>query len=883
MKYLLLLLLALPTYATTQTLAGRVTDSATGKPLAYATVYVQNTGGGGTTNETGEYRVSLAPGRNRVVFQFLGYQTVVREVNGGATGYDVELTPEVLELDEVEIISGGEDRSYSVIRRAIAKADYHRNQLNAYTADVYLKGSGKVTKIPKLYRALAPKEDKAEIDNFTGRTFTTETTNRIEYERPNTFKQTVLTKLEVGESGFDASGYVFSSFYQPEIAGTVSPLAPRAFGYYKFEHEGIFTDRGELINRIRVIPRSRGEGVFEGVINIVQDDWSIHSLSLRTYKTGVTVDLTQQYTEVQERIWLPVTLRLEVEGGFFGVKFEGSYVSSTSNYDITLNPDLGGYVEVIDEKTQPAAAAAARRSNGSPADLERTLEEGGQVTRKDLRKLLRNYEKEEREKQAEPEVTGSYTFDNDSVTVVTDTAAWRAVRPIPLTVDEVSGYERDIAEADSIHTAEVRDSTLAANGQQLGKNGKVRKATPEWAKPLKAEPRSAFNPVQGWVLGSDISYGIKLGGSNGADSTAEKTKRRRLRLGVQGEYGFGWNRFNWAGYARIGRLQVSGGRMLRQFDPNQAINPRINTVFAQIFGDNYIRLYEREFVELNYSGVTKDAFRFGGRIGYEDRRALANTTNSNLFRSDDFRYESNSPKNEQLGLPGDPGDGDFPVLRDLREALTGELRFAYRPGVTYRIVNGQRRARTRGRPLLGLTLRGGTYLEELRAADQPGGFVNPELSYTHRFRVGQRGDANLLVRGGTFFYEDQDEASLDFPDFRHFATSEIFLTSLDPIGSYRLLPYYQFSTSREYLEIYAHYQFRKLLLTRIFALHLAGLREDVFVNYLYTPEADHYTEVGYSVDNILRVARVELVAAFREGRYREFGVRVRLAAKFFGG
>jgi hypothetical protein len=135
---------------------------------------------------------------------------------------------------------------------------------------------------------------------------------------------------------------------------------------------------------------------------------------------------------------------------------------------------------------------------------------------------------------------------------------------------------------------------------------------------------------------------------------------------------------------------------------------------------------------------------------------------------------------------------------------------------------------------------------------------------------------DLLVRGGTFLNREV----VGFPDYKHFATSELVLTSLDPIGSYRLLPYYQESTNREYIEIYGHYQFRKFLLTRIWKLHLMGLKEDLFVNYLYTPTSDNYTEVGYSIDNILRVLRVEFVTSFRDFKYDDFGVRISVASTF---
>ena len=73
------------------------------------------------------------------------------------------------------------------------------------------------------------------------------------------------------------NSYIMGSFYEPTIADAISPLSPKAFGYYKFEYLGTFSDRQYEISKIRVTPRSRGDDVFEGILNIVEDYWSIYN------------------------------------------------------------------------------------------------------------------------------------------------------------------------------------------------------------------------------------------------------------------------------------------------------------------------------------------------------------------------------------------------------------------------------------------------------------------------------------------------------------------------------------------------------------------------------------------------------------------------------
>ena len=114
-------------------------------------------------------------------------------------------------------------------------------------------------------------------------------------------------------------------------------------------------------------------------------------------------------------------------------------------------------------------------------------------------------------------------------------------------------------------------------------------------------------------------------------------------------------------------------------------------------------------------------------------------------------------------------------------------------------------------------------------------------------------------------------------DYKHFVGNETPFSTSDPVGSFRLLDYYRFSTDARYFSGNLHYQFRKFLATTIPVVRLAGIRENVFINYLATPSSKNYTELGYSVDGLLRIFRLEAAAAFREGKYIGYGFRIGIA------
>jgi hypothetical protein len=82
------------------------------------------------------------------------------------------------------------------------------------------------------------------------------------------------------------------------------------------------------------------------------------------------------------------------------------------------------------------------------------------------------------------------------------------------------------------------------------------------------------------------------------------------------------------------------------------------------------------------------------------------------------------------------------------------------------------------------------------------------------------------------------------------------------------------STSNEYFSANVHYHFRKFLVTRIPLVRVTGITENIFVNYLATPTSKNYTELGYGIDGILRVFRLEGAVAFQDWEYLNYGFRI---------
>ncbi len=848
---------------------GYITDT-NGKKLEYATIFVYETGTGTTTNVEGYYEIRLDPGNYTLIFQYLGYETVVKKVAVGDLMKDlnIELKEQALNLQTIEVYEGREDPAYTVMRKAIAKASYHRQQLDSYEAQVYMKGSGRLKKSPFFLRGALKKEG---IDSSFA--FVSESVSKIEYQRPDKFKETVISIYTQGDDNSTSPNeYINSSFYHPDIAGAISPLSPKAFGYYRFELAGYFVDRGYGVNKIRVIPRSRGENVFEGEIYIVEDLWSIHSLSLKAYKLGIGFDISQIYAPIEDKAWMPVSHNFEVEGSILGFAFEYTYLATVSNYKIELNPELESDFTVVDESIEKELAEQLKQQKQDgkkSAEVNEKLASGQELTRKDLRKLMREYEKEERKEQEEPEVVMERNYVVDSMATKRDSSYWAEIRPVPLTLYEVRGYEREDSIAKVEAAKEAGDSLeIAMNARQakrkgrgfgfvedilFGRNFKVGDKqyitydTPLW--------RTRFNPVEGWNTHAKLTYTNNKNDNRFSLAAIPRYSFARDKLTGMGEL-----KYQFGERLKRNELLVQGGRYIFQYNENNPISQLVNMYTNLIQERNYISLYEKDFAKAQYKWKVKENWSITVGGEWARRYTLQNNTTQTWFNKDDRQYASNIPVNEEFEYP-------FP---ETERATILTLGIESKPWQKYRINNGKKIPLESSSPTIALTYRKG--LKDVLESEVDYDMV--DFTFKYAFNWGARGKFDVKVNAGMFLNNEQ----VGFVDYKHFPGNRLALVMADPVGSFRLLEYYHHSTMDQFAAVHVHYQFRKFLLTQIPEVWMLGLKENLFVNYLATPTSQNYVEVGYSLDNIFRFFRLEAAVSFQDGKYQDFGILIGVAS-----
>lgn len=103
------------------TLSGYLREKSTGEALIGANVYIRGSTVGAITNGYGFYSLTLGRGTYPMVFSYMGYKAVLRDVDmNGNTRLSVEMEEDKLEIGEVEIVAGEYE------------ADSRRNQMSDF-------------------------------------------------------------------------------------------------------------------------------------------------------------------------------------------------------------------------------------------------------------------------------------------------------------------------------------------------------------------------------------------------------------------------------------------------------------------------------------------------------------------------------------------------------------------------------------------------------------------------------------------------------------------------------------------------------------------------------------------------------------------------------
>lgn len=831
-----------------------------GEPLPFVGIYIKNTSSGTSTNLDAKFEIKLSPGEYNLVFQCLGYKTEeqIVKVNNEWVDLNIILKPVSYNLGEVRIGLKDEDPAYSIMRKAISMAKFYKYQVQEYSAKAYIKGFFKLKHVP--FQWIVKKFDK-EHDLDTGKIYLIENVSEVTFKQPNIYKEKVLSVSSTQNEKIPNPGrYYNGSFYEPNIGSAISPLSPRAFSYYSFKLEGSYYLGNQQINKIKVTPRSKGDDVFEGHIYILDNLWSIQSINLAVVHEGTTFIITQLYNEIQDKVWMPLTQSYVIYGNYLGFTFDAKYQIVSKNYKIKLNESLHIPAEIIDEKTEKEKLNETTPiKSKDQKELENLFKSEKKFTRKDMQKLMKMYEKEEAKKSQEPEVISNRSLEIDSMAYKRDSTYWETERTIPLSESEMKSYK-------------VKDSIVLidANKKTKSDSGRTKKNNFEFD---LTELKFRFDST------SSLSWGLPFTGIN--YNTVEeynfisslvyaKKFRNKNRVTITPLVRYATATGSFSGKATItyqygidkisGSIVAEAGKYISQFNSGNPISNLINSVATLFFESNFMKIYEKEYYKLGLDQKITDNLSFSINGELANRYILSNSIKAKpIIDWKGNSFSSNTPLNDEIPTT------DFTT----NKAFTTQLSLKYQLWKKYVIEDGEKKEVGRTSPVIKFNYRKG-FSGVLNSTTD---FDLLEIGFTDRYKFGIRGKVDVGINCGGFI----NNSKLFFMDYKHFMGN---LTVIQlPTTGFRMLDYYKYSTSKYFAEGSVHLRPAKLMVTQFIIPRMIGLKENLFLNYLYTPSSANYFEVGYGLDQIFRMFRFEVVSSFNDLQYQSIGFRIGFSAR----
>ncbi len=790
-----------------------------GELLPFSSIIIKGTSSGVTANNKGVYEFNLQKGQHTLICQHIGYEAFEKSVDFKADlQVDFILKEQQLMMKEVVISSSAENPAYAIIRQAIKKRNYHNNQVQSYSCDYYSKDVIKLRSLPKKLLNQNKKDSENQsnlmLDSVgKGILYLAESKSVLYHQQPEKNKLIVSSSRVSGSNSF---GFTFSNlinFYTNNVTvikdgnnrGFISPIADGALRYYKFKILGTFEENGKIINTIKVMPKRYYEPLFSGIINIVDDEWSIHSLDFILTKESQlelldTLKITQQYIPVNKEFWRVSSQVYYFALNFFNIDLVGDFLSVYSDYKI--NPS-------IDKKI--------------------------------FDKVILKY---------------------DSAATQKTKLFWDTVRPVPLNQEEAKDYQVK----DSIFQIKQSQADIDNNLDTLRKRqGKIK----GYSFLMPGFDRVNYGKKYRYKWGVDplllnLQYNTAEGivaKFTGYFEKYFKTSKTKLNIEPDIRYGFGNKHLNAfmnidlytkvkEGYSnhRYNKWEVSGGKRVSQYNRESVISPLLNELSTLFDGKNILKTYENYFLNVGLTKKYDNGFKFSISSVYENRNPIFNVENFTFKKRDTVFLTENYPV-ERVGID---------EIKS-HQALIIRASLSVRPGQQF-IQFPQSKVPIGSKyPTFSIGYEKGVnnFLGSDVDFDKWSFDVfddkNLKLAGVLKYRVSLGGFLNTK--------------KLYIQDFRHFNSTSLRST-LNYMKGFQLMSVYGNSNIASFCtEAHIEHHFNGLITNKIPVFKKKGWKLLGGMNAYYIHDNNHYEEVFAGIENINKIFRIDFVTSYQNSKY----------------
>jgi len=620
--------------------------------------------------------------------------------------------------------------------------------------------------------------------------------------------------------------------------------------------------------------------VFSGYIYITDAYWNIHSADLKLHVTMTEVNMHQLYAEVNKNTWMPVSLDFDMVMAGLGIKVKFKYVASISDYVTTLNPALDhSFLDKLnsqqaqdqqlmakiaaDNEVKKLTAAKKSKVQNQIDDLMDKPE----LTNRETVKLSRMIETEAQRNSPPEPLEIKSTFKVSSKQVNNDSAYWKSLRPIPLTENEkVSFVKKDsflLVSSKPAYQDSVRNfkRKFKFSHVLLGKTydysiDSMKKYERLTVSGILTPNSISFNSVDGvriefpftWFKSDTTGHQYNL-----SPTFAYAFARQKVDASISYNQRTNGLKNCW--------FSIGAGTITDDYNRTSGLSSMTNDFYTLMLEENYKRFYRRDFLQLTTSRDLVNGLNLNLAVDYSDNSPLTNHSNFSFIDYKDKEILPNIPLNNTMN----------PWQLENHQSFAGQVKVEYTPCHRYSIQNNTKIYAESKYPTYSISYKGA--FSNIFGSDSRYDLL--KLGVKQKISWGIDEHVSYSVNGGSFL----NARKVYFEDFQHFNSQSVAFGFNSFDNSFRLLPFYEYSTQKSFLDTHISWQSRRLILKQLPILKNSSMSENVFVNYLNTPEIKNYMEAGYGLNKLFLLMDIEAVAGFENGKFRSAGIRVSINLK----
>ncbi|MBU3698669.1 MAG: carboxypeptidase-like regulatory domain-containing protein [Candidatus Kapabacteria bacterium] len=356
-------------------LTGSIVDSASGEPIAGASIRAEGLSTGTYTGNRGTFRLPVASSTRHLIVRSIGFAERRIPMPSTATNIRIAMVSSGVSLRGVNVVA--DITPEEVIKRAIERRDANASRIRTVVSSLY-------SKVRFALDMAGMGRSNQQQQDVILETFSTITERRIPDQRKHVRieqrRQTANIPAQENTAVFDE----FFDFTLDELnilkTKLVTPLGKNALKEYNYAITGKSTLDSQVVYEMSFAPRSSLFPGFEGTLSIVDGTYQIIAATFAPSKEtsfpflkGLTFE--QRYDRVKDSIWMPTfqlttaSLRLNVVTGLITVKADVRAQTNVRSVDVNVDvPDSLFIPKKLSRADSIALAEAADMAGGVEID-----------------------------------------------------------------------------------------------------------------------------------------------------------------------------------------------------------------------------------------------------------------------------------------------------------------------------------------------------------------------------------------------------------------------------------------------------------------------------------------------------------------------------------